>query len=454
MTSISTTIPNTSTVPADICTGTSGYNYSAWRNGVFFPKGLKHADELRHYSGVLSCCEINTTFHGIPREETFEKWYKNTKNGFTFALKVPSEITHEKKLDDIDDVFEFFITRAQSTLKDKLGPVLFQLPPSMQKDIPKLKETCKLATRFVCKFAFEFRDKSWYCDTVFDILKQYNAAICENFSPDGHTVQTQQVTADWCYSRFHKNVLHEETNYSDAKLTEAATHIVGRHRQRLKQYLFFMNDLGGFGPKNAKQLVSILGKDVANPTPIGWKADKVIQKGGAGSIGGMFAKMKKAKPNPTTPPPSSMAANLLMGFSSAKVDEFKNSATITPSGTSKMILSSTGIPMKTTVSFNGAKPFNMPPIVPPNMPTISPLNALSSSPSTTTATSNKRSQDEAFLQIPTPTASSSSSSSSTSTSTSTSNLSPSPLKKLKPDPKIKSPVKKNNLTNFFKPKPK
>ena len=125
--------------------------------------------------------------------------------------------SQEKRLDDIEDDWGFFIERAQRVLGSKLGPVLFQLPPSLGKHIGKLTEVGILTSKMQdCPpVAFEFRNKSWYDDEVFAVLRRYNIAICQNVSPDGVAIHTDEVTADWCYTRMHKYATTDETDCED-----------------------------------------------------------------------------------------------------------------------------------------------------------------------------------------------------------------------------------------------
>lgn len=292
-----------------ISIGTAGYAYAHWRKDVFYPKFTPQDSELKYFSGLMSAVEINTTFHGLPRETTFENWKSGSRPGFQFVLKMLQKVTHEKRLDDIADDWQFFIERAQRVLGSKLGPVLFQLPPSLGKHIGKLTEVGILTSKLEdCPpVAFEFRNKTWYDDEVFAVLRRYNIAICQNVSPDGVAIHTDEVTADWCYTRMHKFATTDETDYSDGQLDAAADQIAARWKRGLHQYIFFLNDHCGHGPKNVKTLmekvqakIPAAGKGLAP----GWRPVKAVEKGGAGSIQGMFAKAKtKTKPAERQPKP-------------------------------------------------------------------------------------------------------------------------------------------------------
>lgn len=288
----------------DIFIGTAGYNYSHWRSDVFYPRGLSPSSELRHYSGVFPAVEINATFHGVPRKETVASWAREAKSGFRFGLKVPSAITHERKLSCLGEIWEVFLERAQHIGEASLAPILFQLPPSLPVDVSKLDAIANVTPRDM-KIAFEFRNISWYCDEVYDALRRRKWAICENISPDNSTIRSTEVTAPFCYVRFHKNGDRLVTNYSDEQLAQEADRIVEKRHQGLTQYAFFLNDHEGNGPRNAQTLMRLITERLGPHECIsgivsGWKPDPIIEKGGKGSIEAMFANAR-AKNTDHTP---------------------------------------------------------------------------------------------------------------------------------------------------------
>jgi len=276
---------------ADIHVGTAGYSYSHWRKGEFYPQaGVTQAQELRHYSGVFPAVEINASFHGVPREETLKNWDEKAKTGFLFSFKVPKEITHEKRLEDIDGPWAFFLERL-GTIKSRLGPILFQLPPSLHKNIDKLDVIRKL-TPPVIKIAFEFRNKSWYCDDVFETLRRNDMGLCENISPDNSTLHSLETTAGtWHYIRFHKQLENRlETNYTDQQLAEIADRLVLRRQSNIVQYCYFLNDHNGNGPRNAKTLMKfVLDRSQKIPFVKNWEPDPVAK-----SIQSFFSKSRNS----------------------------------------------------------------------------------------------------------------------------------------------------------------
>lgn len=282
---------------ADIYIGTAGYSYSHWRNGVFYPKtGVTQAQELRHYSGVFSAVEINASFHGVPKEETLLSWDQKAKSGFIFCFKVPKDITHYKRLEHIDHSWKFFLGRL-GTMKLRLGPILFQLPPSLHKDINKLDEIAKMTPPGI-KVAFEFRSKSWYCEEVFETMRRHDMGLCENISPDHSTLHSPQTTAGtWHYIRFHKQRSNRlETNYTDRQLSAIAEQILRRRRCNIIQYCYFLNDHQGNGPRNAKTLMKFVMKHSEKmPFVRDWKPDIA-----APSIQSFFSKSPKSAATTST----------------------------------------------------------------------------------------------------------------------------------------------------------
>jgi len=274
---------------ADIHIGTAGYSYAHWRNGVFYPRvGVTQSQELRHYSGVFSAVEINSSFHAVPRKETLDNWARQVKpGGFVFCFKAPQEITHVKRLEGIDDSWDYFLKRlVESTMQQTdnsslLGPILFQLPPSLPKNIFKLDEISRLLTSFAngkneLRIAFEFRHQSWYCDEVFASMRRHGFGLCENISPDNSTLHCQEITAStWHYIRFHKRSGEDrlQTNFTREQLAAVADQLVKRREKNISQYCFFLNDHEGNGPRNAQTLVNLLKERLDGPLVLKWKPD-------------------------------------------------------------------------------------------------------------------------------------------------------------------------------------
>jgi uncharacterized protein YecE (DUF72 family) len=158
-----------------VLTGTSGYSYKEWK-GRFYPEKMKEAEMLAFYAGRFSTVEINNTFYRMPAPDLLRKWAEQTPDGFTFVLKAPQRITHHRRLAEVSgDVSYFFETAA--ALGPKLGPILFQLPPYMKKDLERLKAFLDLLPA-APRAAFEFRHASWFDDEVRQALRDKGAALC------------------------------------------------------------------------------------------------------------------------------------------------------------------------------------------------------------------------------------------------------------------------------------
>ncbi len=161
--------------------GTSGWHYAHWGEGVFYPTVLKTADWLSHFARFFDTVEVNNTFYQLPREETFEKWREAVPEGFKFALKASRFITQMKRLKEPEKTIPNFLKRVM-LLGNRLGPVLFQLPPTMKSDIERLERTFDyLSSQEIApglETAFEFRHPSWLCDETYRLMERHGTALC------------------------------------------------------------------------------------------------------------------------------------------------------------------------------------------------------------------------------------------------------------------------------------
>lgn len=161
--------------PGEIRIGTSGFSYKEWL-GNFYPEKLAGTKMLSWYAQRLPTVEINYTFRAMPRRQMLEKWAAQTPETFRFALKAPQRITHWARLRGVEDSLNHF-TETSSALGERLGPVLFQLPPGFKCDVALLADFLKqVAGRL--RAAFEFRDRSWFEDAVMETLRTGGAALC------------------------------------------------------------------------------------------------------------------------------------------------------------------------------------------------------------------------------------------------------------------------------------
>ena len=186
---------------AQLYAGTSGWAYPSWKPD-FYPAKLAQAQFLEHYATKLNAVEVNFTFRQLLKDTTAQKWIEATPAGFRLSIKAHQVITHIKRLKGVEDFIPRFLGTIEAIARaEKLGPLLFQLPPNMKVDATLLQEFLTVLPRAVAS-AFEFRHASWFTDEIFAILKNGNRALCiaeteERTTPD-------VVTADFCYYRYRK----------------------------------------------------------------------------------------------------------------------------------------------------------------------------------------------------------------------------------------------------------
>jgi uncharacterized protein YecE (DUF72 family) len=181
--------------------GTSGWAYSSWKP-KFYPAKLSTKKFLTYYASRLNSVEVNYTFRKLPTAELIAKWIATTPAEFIFAIKAHQRITHFKRLRDVAGVTKEFLDALRPLRKSgKLGPVLFQLPGNFKCNTPLLKDFLKGLPRGT-QAAFEFRNASWFCDEVYDVLRKKNVALCLAESADLETPNV--VTADFSYLRLRK----------------------------------------------------------------------------------------------------------------------------------------------------------------------------------------------------------------------------------------------------------
>ena len=221
--------------------GTSGFSFKEWL-GHFYPEKLPASEMLRYYAERLATVEINNTFYRMPDEAMLARWATEVPAHFAFTLKAPRRITHEKRLRDAQpDVAE--LQRRAGALGDKLGPILFQLPPFLKKDLPRLRDFLGVlaAGRRV---AFEFRHDSWQDDEVYQALRSRGAMLCVTDTDEGDTPFI--ATADHGYIRLRR------THYDDADLRAWVERIAAQSLART--YVYFMHEDEALGTRFAQRL--------------------------------------------------------------------------------------------------------------------------------------------------------------------------------------------------------
>jgi uncharacterized protein YecE (DUF72 family) len=212
--------------------GASGYSFKQWK-GNFYPDKIKPEEMLAFYAGRLPTVEINNTFYRMPKTTELENWAGSTPEGFRFAIKASRRITHMARI-KVESAAEplDYLYRNLAALGAKRGPVLFQLPPNLKKDLPRLTGFLGLLPDGH-KAAFEFRDDSWFADDVYDALKEAGASLCLSEREDQAPPPLVE-TASWGYVR-----LRLET-YSDDDLRQWARRLEATSWREI--HVYFMHE--------------------------------------------------------------------------------------------------------------------------------------------------------------------------------------------------------------------
>jgi uncharacterized protein YecE (DUF72 family) len=228
--------------------GTSGFQYSEWK-GTFYPEDLSAAKMLPFYAERFTTTEINYTFHRIPAPKTIENWCKLTPEIFRFSLKAPQKVTHFARLRDCGDTVDYFYDIV-SGLGARLGPILFQLPPNLKKDVALLERFTECLPASM-RAAFEFRDSSWFDAEVFALLRRRNACLC--VADSEKLTAPFESTADWGYLRLRR----EDYQISDVACWTEKVKL--QSEKWSDAFIYFKHEESGIGPKLAKQMLDALG---------------------------------------------------------------------------------------------------------------------------------------------------------------------------------------------------
>jgi uncharacterized protein YecE (DUF72 family) len=238
--------------------GTSGWTYDGWR-GPFYPNELAKKRWLNWYATQFGTTEVNGSFYRTPSLEAVRAWREETPDDFVFSWKASKFITHWKRLSEkCQNSIELMETRLK-LLGSKVGPVLFQLPARFKADRARLASFLKMLPKRY-KYAFEFRDASWYDEAIFDVLRKRNIALCISDHVDAPS--PWEVTATHVYIRGHGPTGQYKDQYPLKTLRAWAGRIRQWKRRRLEIFCYFDNDQKSAAPKDARRLVRLLGKPV------------------------------------------------------------------------------------------------------------------------------------------------------------------------------------------------
>jgi uncharacterized protein YecE (DUF72 family) len=225
--------------------GTSGYSYKEWK-GNFYPEDLPAKEMLAYYSRRLPAVEINNTFYRLPQPSMIENWRDQVPATFRFSVKATQRITHIKRLKNCADETKYLLDTA-ALMGERLGVVLFQLPPNSKKDSERLKDFLGLLPRDK-RAAFEFRHESWFDDETLELLRANDCALVVS-DTDEKPLEEIISTANWGYLRLRK------TNYEPQDLSDWMKRV---QEQKWKDaFVFFKHEDEGTGPKLAAQFIAL-----------------------------------------------------------------------------------------------------------------------------------------------------------------------------------------------------
>lgn len=229
--------------------GTSGFSYRPWR-GPFYPADLPAEKMLHYYAERLPAVEINSTFYRFPSAGVLEGWGREVPPGFRFAFKAPRRITHLHRLRGVEEETGYFIGLL-ATMGERLGAVLFQLPPTATRDTARLAAFLEHLPPGL-RAAFEFRHGSWLVEEVFELLARYGCALCLTEDEKGSHLDLP-ATATWGYLRLRR------PDYEEAELAERAQRLRGRGWEDV--WVFFKHEEEGKGPRLAARFLEMVGEN-------------------------------------------------------------------------------------------------------------------------------------------------------------------------------------------------
>ncbi len=235
--------------------GCSGWNYASWKDAFY--GGLPTRLWLEHYARHFDTVEVNTTFYRLPSRDAVANWAQSTPPGFLFTIKASRYLTHVKRLLDVGPGLARLYERIEPLLgTPKMGPVLWQLPPTFRRDDARLASALAQLPPGE-RHCFEFRHPSWFADDVYELLRAYGVALVIGDRPEVRDFQAQVFTADWTFVRFHYGSRGRRGNYSERELREWARRF-DRWSADVEVLAYFNNDWEAFAVANAQRLSALL----------------------------------------------------------------------------------------------------------------------------------------------------------------------------------------------------
>ena len=246
---------------AKILIGTSGWTYDDWK-GPFYPEKMPRSKWLEYYTGQFSTVEVNSTFYRPFTDQTYQNWSNSVPPDFLYVLKAPRIITHQKYLEEVDELIRTF-WRSASLLGERLGMILLQVAPGTPYDLDRLRSAI-LSFGDPKKIAVEFRDDIWYSAETRAVLSELGAAFCCVDSPLNQLVDW--VTSDTAYIRLHGRINWYAHDYNEEELRqikETADRMAENGAKTI--YIFFNNDYQCHAPRNAHALEILFGLETRTP---------------------------------------------------------------------------------------------------------------------------------------------------------------------------------------------
>jgi len=230
---------------APIFAGTSGWAYATWKPG-FYPAGVSSKKFLSYYASQLNSVEVNYTFRKLPTPEMLTGWLGAVPDGFRFSFKAPQRITHFSRLRETDDLVAEFVAALKPVAKaSKLGVLLFQLPPNFKADQPRLAAFLKTRSMHGLHIGFEFRHESWFCNEIYDTLRERDAALCIAEGDELKTPKIHTSAAFTCF-RLRRSGGYKATELAAFAKQQSALAAAGR-----EVYSYFRHEDEPTGALNA-----------------------------------------------------------------------------------------------------------------------------------------------------------------------------------------------------------
>ena len=244
--------------------GTSGWSYKHWV-GKFYPDKSNSEEQFEFYTRHFDTVEINNSFYKLPPRSVFENWYKYSPKKFLFVVKANRFITHMLKLTKPQEPITRLFNSIDA-LKEKLGPVLFQLPPKWKVNAVRFKEFLEALPKGQ-RYVFEFRNETWYTEEIYQLLHQYNCAFCI-YELGGH-MSPMNITADFVYLRLHGPTENKyQGSYSNAVLKKWAKQCIQWQKEKKDVYVYFDNDQEAYAVYNALALKKLVADSKQTKTKV------------------------------------------------------------------------------------------------------------------------------------------------------------------------------------------